>query len=143
MIKVVYDTNVIVAGLLNEEGIPALLLDLVTQRRVRLFLSKPLLEEYEVVLKRPKFGFAPGRIKKFIALLKSRGAVVNPKMTYSGTLHDPSDNRILECAVEGKVDYIVTGNIRHFPFKTFKKVHIVSPTQFWEIYKEREIAESR
>ncbi|MBI5166106.1 MAG: putative toxin-antitoxin system toxin component, PIN family, partial [candidate division NC10 bacterium] len=54
MFKVVYDTNVVVAGLLNPDGLPALLLDLVFQRRVRLFISAQILEEYEGVLLRPR-----------------------------------------------------------------------------------------
>ncbi len=53
MIKAVYDTNVIVATLINRDGLPALLLDLATQDRIQLFLSSFLLGEYEAVLRRP------------------------------------------------------------------------------------------
>ena len=49
MIKAVYDTNVIVAALINRDGLPALLLDLATQDRIQLFLSSFLLGEYEVI----------------------------------------------------------------------------------------------
>jgi putative PIN family toxin of toxin-antitoxin system len=57
VIKAVYDTNVIVSGLLNSEGIPAFLLDIATQREITLFISPEILQEYEGVLLRPKFDF--------------------------------------------------------------------------------------
>lgn len=55
MYKVVYDTNVVVSGLLSGRGIPALLLDLVFNIRVSLYLSAEIFNEYGLVLGRPKF----------------------------------------------------------------------------------------
>jgi hypothetical protein len=48
-------------------------------------------------------------------------------------------NIILECAVAGQVDYLVTGNLRHFP-KSIRQIPIVSPRQFLDNYL-RSIAE--
>jgi len=53
--KVVYDTNVVVSGLLSNRGIPALLLDLAFNKRVSLFLSAEIFDEYERVLRYPIF----------------------------------------------------------------------------------------
>ena len=50
MFKVVYDTNVVVSGLLSSKGIPALLLDLVFNKRVSLVLSAEIFNEYADVL---------------------------------------------------------------------------------------------
>ncbi len=58
----------------------------------------------------------------------------NPRETLQ-VLTDASDNQILSCAVESHVDYLVTGNKRHFPFSVFRGVDIVSPRCFWEIYQ--------
>ena len=41
-----------------------------------------------------------------------------------------SDNRILECALKAKVDFIITGNKKHFPFEEFKGSKIVTPREF-------------
>lgn len=65
MIRVVYDTNVIVSGLLRS-GRPSLLLELAFQKKVSLFLSPSLLVEYEEVLER----------EKFIAIHREAGAAV-------------------------------------------------------------------
>lgn len=136
MFRVVYDTNVVVSGLLNEESIPALLLDLALQRKVELFLSPPLFEEYEGVLKRPRFGFSPGLVDRFLSQLRRSSTIIAPKATVKVIKKDPEDNRILECALEAKADYIVAGNTRHFPFENFRSSRIVSPLEFWAIYKE-------
>jgi uncharacterized protein len=134
MIRAVYDTNIIVSGLLNPEGIPSILLDLATQGYIRLFLSEEILKEYEEVLMRPKFGFSSRLVKRFLRKLQAKGKVVRPKTTVK-ILKDPADNKFLECALSGRAKYLVTGNTRHFPFRDFQGIKIVSPREFWEAYK--------
>ncbi len=135
MIKAVYDTNVIVSALLSSEGIPAILVDLAIQQEIRLFLSEEIRQEYEGVLVRPKFGFSKKSVKRFIRLLKTKSKVVKPK-SLGFTLKDPGDDKFLECALAAKANYLVTGNTRHFPSSAYKGIQIVSPRDFWEMYKE-------
>lgn len=73
MIRVVYDTNIVVSGLLNPEGVPALLLNLATEGFVKLVVSEEILKEYEEVLMRPKFGLSQRLVKRFLQRLRSRG----------------------------------------------------------------------
>lgn len=134
MTKAVYDTNVVVSALINPDGLPALLLDLTTQGRVQLFVSSFLLREYETVLLRPKFGFSPAKINGVVRAIRARATVVKPREIFQ-VLTDPADNHILSCAVESRVDYLVTGNTRHFPSSVFRGVGIVSPRRFWDIYQ--------
>lgn len=134
MIRAVYDTNIIVSGLLNPEGIPAFLLDLATQEHIRLFLSEDILKEYKEVLLRPKFDFSPKLVKRLLQKLRSKGKVVKPKTTVK-VLKDPADNKFLECAFSGRAENLVTGNTRHFSLKEFRGIKIVSPREFWEVYK--------
>ena len=135
MIKAVYDTNVIVSALLSSEGIPAILLGLATQQEITLFVSDEILQEYEGVLLRPKFGFSKKLVKRFIRLLKTKSKVSKPK-PLGFNLIDSGDNKFLECALAGKVNYLVTGNTRHFPSPAYKGIQIISPREFWEMYKE-------
>ena len=90
MIRAVYDTNVIVSGLLHAEGIPALLLDLATQGFVWLLLTNEILEEYEEVFTRTKFSFSQKRVKRLLKRLLARGKVIKPTTTVA-VLKDPSD----------------------------------------------------
>ena len=135
MIKSVYDTNVLVSGLLNPEGIPSFLLDLVTQGHIQLFVSEEILKEYEGVLVRPKLGLSKKLTKRFMRILRKKSKMIKPRTTLN-VLKDPGDNKFLECALSGRAEYFVTGNTRHFPFRKFRGIKIVSPREFWEIYKE-------
>ena len=62
MLKVVFDTNVIVSAALYEKSLPALLLSLALGDKVRFFVSPALLYEYGAVLKRPRFKLGQGQI---------------------------------------------------------------------------------
>ena len=59
MVKVVYDTNVVVSAALKPGSLPASLIALAMAKKVRLFFSPAILKGYADVLKRPKFGLAP------------------------------------------------------------------------------------
>ena len=54
--------------------------------------------------------------------------IVSPRRTLSVTV-DPDDNKVVECALEAKADFIVTGNIRHFPSK-LQDIRVVAPKPF-------------
>jgi putative PIN family toxin of toxin-antitoxin system len=137
--KVVYDTNVVVSGLLSNRGIPALLLDLVFNKRVSLFLSPEIFDEYERVLRRPIFRIQPRQRESVLRQLRSLGHWTEPRERAEAA-SDPDDNRFLECALAGEVEFVITGNLRHFP-RTFRGTRVVSPRQFFEIYWRAEAPE--
>ena len=130
MLKVVFDTNVIVSALLTEEGLPALLLDLATDKKIQLFYSPDLMTEYEEVLRRDKFGLPEEKIRKALDEIKQTSIEVIPTQILTILTRDPKDNRILEASQEAKADYLITGNKRHFPFTKFQKTWIVTPREF-------------
>ena len=131
MIKAVLDTNVVVSAYINGEGPAGLIFDLALARFFRLFVSEPLVEEYSAVLARPQFGFGPQDLAKSMKAIRQVATLVHPRRTVAVTT-DPEDNKIVECASAGKVDFIVTGNLRHFPSR-FQDIRIISPRQFLTI----------
>ena len=130
MLKVVFDTNVIVSAALYEKSLPALLLSLALEDKVRFFVSPALLNEYEVVLKRPRFKLGHGEITELMENINRKALIVIPAKRLKILKADEPDNRILECAIKGKADFIITGNKRHFPFEEFKGIKIVTPREF-------------
>jgi uncharacterized protein len=50
---------------------------------------------------------------------------------------DEADNRFLECALEARAAFLVTGNLRHFPVPTFEDIQIVEPARFAHVLAER------
>ncbi|SRR5712691_13358176 len=117
--RVVYDTNVVVSAVLKAGSIPASLVTLALDRRVRLCLSPVIFAEYEAVLKRPKFAFDAHAVDAFLRDLRMVAVIVSPTKQIHAVPHEP-DNRFLECAQTAQAQYLVTGNKRHFPFSIFQ-----------------------
>lgn len=128
MLKAVLDTNVVLSAYLIDNGPSRVIFDLVFSGYFRCFVSKPLLEEYEEVLKRPRFGLDPRTVARSMRLMRSSAVLVVPRKGLKIT-GDPDDNKVLECALEARADYIVTGNTRDFP-ERFQDIRIISPRRF-------------
>ncbi len=128
MIKAVLDTNVIVSAFLNSEGAPGLLLDLALARHFRCFVSAPLLREYEEVLGRDQFDLKDRETARVLRQFQSVATLISPRKSLQLTI-DPEDNIVLECAFEARANYLVTGNIRHFPPR-FQDIRVIAPRQF-------------
>jgi uncharacterized protein len=128
----ILDTNIIVSAALRPSGLPAQLLELVAYRAVELCVSEELLREYREVLARPKFAaIDPKRIDLLLKLIAEEATLVRPTNTLEIS-KDEMDNRFYECAEAADADYLVTGNIKHFP-KDHKTTKVVSPRQMVEL----------
>jgi putative PIN family toxin of toxin-antitoxin system len=132
MISAVLDTNVVVSGQVRKRGIPAQVSDLALARRFRCFISESLLLEYQTVLLRPRFGFSARDVTELMQTSRRIATVVSPRKRVTVAL-DPSDNHVLECALEARADYIVTGNLRHFPSQ-FQDIRVISSRQFMLVF---------
>jgi hypothetical protein len=130
MLKVVFDTNIIVSAALYEKSLPALLLSLGLEDKVRFFVSPALLNEYETVLKRPRFKLDYREITELMGEINRKALIVTPAKRLNILKTDEPDNRVLECAIKANADFIITGNKRHFPFEEFKGIIIVTPREF-------------
>lgn len=131
MAKAVLDTNVVVSGLRNPEGNAASVLRLAESRAFRCYVSKAILNEYADVLPRPDIGLNREQITKFLRMVRRIFIMVSPARKITAAT-DPDDNVFLECALEAKADYVVTGNLRHFPAR-FQDIRVVSARQFLSI----------
>ncbi len=98
---------------------------------IALYVSSPVLREYEEVLCRPRFKLKPHQIDSALREIRKVGHLVQPAHTLSISTHD-SDNRFLECAKAADADYLVTGNTRHFP-QIHGKTRIVPGRRFLEL----------
>lgn len=112
------DTNVVVAALRSSCGASRQLLRAALEHRFQLLLSVPLLLEYEAVLTRPEQLDACGlKTAEVVRLLDALAAVSTPvKLIYRWRpgVADPDDEMVLETALNGKADAIVSFNTRNF-----------------------------
>jgi len=97
-------------------------------RHGRLVLSRPIILELLDVLAR-KFGRNPDELARVALFLSELGAIVNPE-TEINVLADDPDNRILECAVSGNADAVVTGDRAMLNLGAFKEIPILTLAKY-------------
>jgi putative PIN family toxin of toxin-antitoxin system len=118
MRRVVLDTNVLVAGLRSRRGASFAVLRLVSDRQVRPLVTTALLLEYEAVLNRTEqravHEFSPTDLERLLAGLASVAEPVERYFSWRPQLGDPEDEMVLEAAINGRADALVTYNRRHF-----------------------------
>ena len=129
--KLVLDTNVVLSATLKPDGLQRLILQLALSPFCELFISAPILEEYEEVLRRKRFKLPSDEVDKLIDLIKNSAVMVTPTKVITAS-RDADDNKFLECAEEANADYIVTGNKKHFPAK-WKKTKVVNGREMMDL----------
>ncbi len=141
MFRIVLDTNVFVSALINPHGKPAQILNHVFENRIRLFISPPIIEELERVLSYPKLakkhGLKREKLKEFIADLLSIMSLIEEEKIIEVITEDPSDSKYLSCALNSKVDFIISGDTHLLNLEQYEGIPIVTPAQLLEIM-ERE-----
>jgi len=97
----------------------------------RLYISPPVLEEYRDVLARSELQIRKGLQRQLLQMIRNRSHTVVPPRWLEVT-RDPDDNIFLECADAARADYLVTGNLKHFP-RFWKQTKIVTPREFIDL----------
>jgi putative PIN family toxin of toxin-antitoxin system len=128
MTRVVADTNIYVSALMFA-GLPGALLNLGLLQALTLVISPPLLDELEDKL-RVKFGVTAKDAATIRAKLEGTADVVTPAFVLDVVKDDPDDNRVLECALAGKADYIVSGDRHLLKLKAHAGIPILTARQF-------------
>lgn len=118
MPRVVLDTDVIVTALRSATGGSNAVLRESAHGRLTPLVTPALFLEYEAVLKRPEqclaHGLGLGDIDRFLAALASACEAVDVSFQWRPQLSDPNDEMVLETAVNGRADALVTHNVRDF-----------------------------
>lgn len=118
MPRVVLDTDVIVTALRSATGGSNAILREAAHRRLTPLVTPALFLEYEAVLKRPEQRLAHGlglkAIDRFLAALASACEPVEVSFQWRPQLTDPNDEMVLEAAVNGRADALVTHNVKDF-----------------------------
>ena len=125
------DTNVLISALMFG-GNPRLILEKVIRGDIELYLSEALISELGEVLKRPKFGLPLSIVNQILSELSAISELFRPSRSIYKVKVDPADNRILECAIDAKAEFIVSGDKHLLDLKEFKSIRIVSPQHFIE-----------
>jgi len=133
-VRVVFDTNIYISAILTP-GKAREVLELARKREIQLLISEAILAEIERIL-RIKIQRSDFEIALILKGIRSISTFVSPFLKLSIIKEDEPDNRILECALEGKAQYIISGDKRHLlPLKEFRGIKILNPTEFLKFFE--------
>ena len=129
--KLVLDTNVLVSGLLTPFGPCGEIVRMLTSGVFVPCVDARILLEYDEILRRPRFGFAPAQVEVVMAYMRT---LAQPYATVPLplSLPDDDDDPFLEVAIAAKAEALVTGNKAHFPPDRRLGVRILTPREFLE-----------
>ena len=126
-LRVVVDSNVIISAI-HVGGNPGTVIDLGRRGTIDLYVSPFILDEVAAALAGSKFRWVRGRIAVAIAALPARA--IDPGPPNLSVVSDAPDNRILECAVAARAQYLVTGDRELLTLGTYRRLHICTPRDF-------------
>jgi putative PIN family toxin of toxin-antitoxin system len=131
LLKAVLDTNIYIAAFQYPRGRNAALWREARAGRFHLLVSPAIIREMARVL-RSDSGWEDDPIQKVIRRIVdvARGGIVHPRKTIHAVAADPDDNRIIECAVEGKADLIVSNDHHLLDMKAWAGMPIVASVDF-------------
>ena len=124
MLRLVADTNVLVSAVIAK-GNEYLLLKEAKLGRIRIVLSLHVIKELKGVLSRPKFCFSGEQVESAVKHIISISEIIVATSRVDVVKEDPSDNKIIEAAIDGKADYIASGDKDLLRLQKFRNIKII------------------
>lgn len=132
--RVVVDANVVVSAYLAPSGPPATVLRSWEREEFELLVSEPILAEYHRVLRRPRIvarhGLSDAEIAAIVGNIRTLATMVQVTSQLNVIQADPTDNKLLECAVDGSAEIIVSGDKHLRALGTYQGIQITTPHVF-------------
>jgi uncharacterized protein len=141
MMRVVLDANVFVSAVLKGDSNPGRIVDLVCQVVVRLLVSPDILTELKTTLLTPRLRKLHRKSHKwvveFLRELSDLAELIPGEMVITAIEEDPSDNVYLACGVEGRADFIISGDKHLLNVGEFLGIPIVNSADFLDTFSSK------
>jgi uncharacterized protein len=137
MLRVVLDTNIFVSSLLVKADVPAQVMDAWRGRRYVLVILPAIIAEMRATLNYPrirrKYSSTDEDVDGLSILLQHDALLVPGEADVAGAIPaDPTDEKILACALDGRADLIVSGNLHLLDLMQYQGIPILNARQFLE-----------
>jgi putative PIN family toxin of toxin-antitoxin system len=133
--RVVFDTNIYLSAL-TFGGKPEVVFEMARAGKIQLVVSPSILAELASIL-RGKFAWDDEDVREALMVVGRHAELVNPELRLR-VLMDDADNRILECAVEGRADWIVLGDHHLLGLREFRGIPVVRVSEILSILGEQD-----
>src|SRR3989344_345515 len=130
--KIAIDTNFLVSATQWNYSVSHKLLQKLIRNNAEIFTTKEILEEFAEVLKRD-FLYAKKEAQNLLEKVLQFLTLVNPKNKIDIVKEDADDNKIIECAVESKSEYILSYDKHLLKLKEFQGIKIVRPEEIFRV----------
>ena len=127
------DTNVFVSAVLLHGRLNRIA-DLVLKRAFTWLISREILEEYAIVASRPLYRLSEDELESLLYQIKERAEWVEVTSAFSVVKQDPADDKFLACALDGRADWIVTGDRHLLALREFRGIRINPPAEFLKTF---------
>ncbi len=127
--KIIVDTNILISAI-GWEGKPRELFISIIDGKYELVISNKQLAEIRRVLNYPRLGFTKGQRNQFLKILFKIAKVKKTKTKRRKKKEDPSDNMLLECAVEAGAKFVVSGDKHLKKLRKYKEILIIPVNEF-------------
>ena len=125
--RVIFDTNIFLSAL-TFGGKPEVVFEMVRSGQLQLFVSSAILAEVASILK-SKFSRDEEDIREALMVVGRHAELVKPGHRLR-VFEDDADNRVLECAVEGRAEWIISGDHHLLDLREFQGIPIVRVSEF-------------
>ena len=131
--RAVLDTNVLISGVIAI-GVPHELLLRGFDHEYQIVVSVKTLTEFrDTLLKYPdRFQMSESEVQQEVETIRYFAEFVDPEKKITAVEPDPDDDKFLEAAVAGDVDYLVSGDSHLLDIESFRGIDIVEPRTFYE-----------
>jgi putative PIN family toxin of toxin-antitoxin system len=127
-LRLVIDTNVLVSAALKPQGLERKTLLIALTKPAHLYVSRPIQLEYSGVLARPQLQIRKGLRLQLLQYIRNQSHLIVPAISIQACV-DVKDDKFLECADAARTDYLITGNLKHFP-ASWKKTRMITSREF-------------
>lgn len=131
--RVILDTNVFISGIFFT-GPPYEILKAWQDNRIRIVASPAILEEYQRVAETLSSQYSGIDIGEIIDLLIAHAELIMPERLKGSVCEDPHDDKFLECAINGKAKFIISGDKHLLRVSSYQGIKILTPRQFMDRY---------
>ncbi len=137
MLKAVLDANIIVSATIATKGNPARILDFWREDKFELIITPAILEEMWQVILRPVIQkhrrITEDEAVELLFEIQQDATTISPILDLKIIKQDPTDDKYIIAAIEGKADYIVSGDKHLLELGSYENIKIISPKEFVEI----------
>lgn len=134
--RIVADTNIVISATFWK-GDSFKIMKLADKDQIRLITSLDLIEEYNKIIKCDEITDKVVNKKlianKIIRKIIDESIIIKPKIKLDIIKEDSDDNKVIECAIVGKANYIVTKDNHLLKLKKYRGIKIITPKEFLEI----------